>query len=92
MFHCITSILSSRVIVIPAEYHMGCTDLHKERVWSGYSTFMCQLVVNYWVMYDLRVIVAVVVIHQLDIWTCTAQNCSESFMLCFDDAVITFIS
>ena len=25
-------------------------------------------------LYDLRVIVAVVVIHQLDIWTCTAQR------------------
>ena len=31
-------------------------------------------------MYDLRVIVAVVVIYQLDIRTCTAQNCSESFI------------
>ena len=31
-------------------------------------------------VYDLRgVIVVVVVIHQLDIRTCTAQNCSESF-------------
>ena len=34
-------------------------------------------------MYDLRVIVALVVIHQLDIRTWTAQNCSESFIATF---------
>ena len=32
------------------------------------------------VLYDLRVIVAVVVIYQLNIQTCTAQNCSQSFL------------
>ena len=31
-------------------------------------------------LYNLRVIVAVVVIYQLDIRTCTAQNCSQSFL------------
>ena len=31
-------------------------------------------------MYDLRVIVAVVVIYQLDVRTCPAHNCSESFI------------
>ena len=33
------------------------------------------------VKYDMRVIVAVVVIHQFDIRICTAQNCSESFIV-----------
>ena len=42
-------------------------------------------------MYDLRVIVAVVVIHQLNIRTCMAQNCSQTSLQRFDDAVITFI-
>ena len=36
-------------------------------------------------MYDLRVIVAVVVIYQPDIWTCTAQNL---LLQRFNDAVI----
>ena len=39
-------------------------------------------------MYDLRVIVAVVVLHQLDIQTCTAQIVHKLYC---DDAVITFI-
>ena len=39
-------------------------------------------------MYDLRVIVAVVVLHQLDIRTCTAQIVHQLYC---DDAVITFI-
>ena len=42
-------------------------------------------------MYDLRVIAAVVVTHQLDIRTCTAQNCSQTLLQRFNDAVITFI-
>ena len=42
-------------------------------------------------MYDLRVLVAVVVIQQLNIQTCTAQNCSQTLLQRFDDAVITFI-
>ena len=44
------------------------------------------------VMYDLRVIVAVVVIHQLDIRT---MHCSKLFRIfyckCFDGTVITFV-
>ena len=42
-------------------------------------------------MYDLREIAAVVVTHQLDIRTCTAQNCSQTLLQRFNDAVITFI-
>ena len=38
-------------------------------------------------VYDLKVITAVVVIHQLDIQTCTAQNWSQTLLQCFDDAV-----
>ena len=40
-------------------------------------------------MYDLRVIVAVVVIHQLNIRTCTARNCSQTLLQRFNDAMIT---
>ena len=36
-------------------------------------------------MYDLRVIVAVVVLHQLDIRTCTAQNVCELFEQCMSE-------
>ena len=34
-------------------------------------------------MYNLRVMIAMVVIHQLDIRTCTAPNCSEFFIAMF---------
>ena len=43
-------------------------------------------------LYDLRVIVAVVVLQQLDIRTCTAEIVHKLTLLQrFDDAVITFI-
>ena len=32
------------------------------------------------------------VIHQLDIRTCTAQNCSQTLLQRFNDAVITFLA
>ena len=50
------------------------------------------LTVSCLIVYDLRVIVAVVVIHQLDIRTCTAQNCSQTLLRRFNDAVITFLA
>ena len=42
-------------------------------------------------VYDLRVIVAVVVIHQLNIRTCTPQIVQNLLLQRFNDTVITFI-
>ena len=44
------------------------------------------------IMYDLRVIVAVVVIYQLDIQTCTAQFRISSFCITSDHLSILTVS
>ena len=60
--------------------------IHKSTLVINCRIWICYLgnIYKDTTMYDLRVIVAVVVIHQLDIWTCTAQkNSLESFITTF---------